>query len=122
MHYAILYSIKEHLNHSEYLEDTTMTSRHYSEERLIREALIKKIGIGHKVAEFTVDRGHKDGAEIHVITSTAIIVIFNYRTHKLVTKLIARPNQIKRYYKDGNAPAELIEIARDHQRKGYNNY
>lgn len=99
-----------------------MTSRHYSEERLIREALIKKIGIGHKVAEFTVDRGHKDGAEIHVITSTAIIVIFNYRTHKLVTKLIARPNQIKRYYKDGNAPAELIEIARDHQRKGYNNY
>ena len=122
MHYAILYSIKEHLNHSEHLEDTAMTSRHYSEERLIREALIKKIGIGHKVAEFTVDRGHKDGAEIHVITSTAIIVIFNYRTHKLVTKLIARPNQIKRYYKDGNAPAELIEIARDHQRKGYNNY
>lgn len=98
-----------------------MTSAHWKNERLIREELIKRIGIGKKVAEFVVDRGHKNGAERHVITTTGIIVIFNARTNKLVTMLIARPNQIRRYYEDGRAPAEVIEIAKEHQAMGYNN-
>ena len=72
-----------------------MTSEHYSTERESRECQINfGIGVGHVVDDFVINRGHKDGPEIHILTSTGIIVIKNYYTHKIVTKLIARPQQI----------------------------
>ncbi len=89
-----------------------MKSRHYQNDRRGREERIKKnIGYGIVIARFLVDRGHANGAEIHELTDTAIINIYNERTHKLVTKLIARPGQIRRYYKDGNAPKEVLDRA-----------
>lgn len=94
-----------------------MTSRHYNRDRIIREKLIKEIGLGKEIATVRVDRGHKDGAELHTITTTGIIIIRNERTHKMVTKLIARPNQIKRY---GINDKKVLEIAREHQTLGYN--
>lgn len=98
-----------------------MTSRHYTTDRQTRENLISNvIGIGVEVATFVVDKGHPNGPERHVITDTGIIIVYNNRTNKLVTKLIARPNQIKRYYKNDNAPTELVELAYQHMRLGYN--
>ena len=94
-----------------------MTSRHYNRDRLSREKLIKKIELGKEIATFTVDKGHPMGAELQTITSTGIIIIRNQKTNKMVTKLIARPNQIKRY---GIEDKKLIEIARKHQTLGYN--
>lgn len=44
---------------------------------------------------FVVDRGHPNGPEIHSVTDTGIIVVHNQRTGKMVTKLIARPGQVK---------------------------
>ena len=96
-----------------------MTSKHFAEDRQEREAIINLIGAGNPVARFTVDRGHKNGPEIHEITDTAIINIYNKRSHKLVTKLIARPGQIRRYY-NGNAPQEILEKAFENMKKGYN--
>lgn len=93
-----------------------MISIHYLTERGQREALIQKIGIGTIVKSVVVDRGHVNGAEIHNITSTGIIIIQNQQTKKVVTKIIARPGQIKRYY-NNNAPEELIAIASEHQKK-----
>ena len=49
-----------------------MTSKHYTEDRQAREEIIKKIGTGEVVASFRVDRGHRNGAEIHKITNTGI--------------------------------------------------
>lgn len=100
-----------------------MTSRHYGEERTSREYLIDfGIGLGHVVNDFVINRGHKDGPEIHILTSTGIIIVENYYTKKVVTKLIARPHQIKRYYDNigESAPAWLIAIARQHNSLGYN--
>ena len=94
-----------------------MTSRHYNRDRIRREELIKEIGLGKEITTVRVDRGHKDGAELHTITTTGIIIIRNERTHKMVTKLIARPNQIKRY---GINDKKVLEIAREHQTLGYN--
>ena len=54
-----------------------MTSRHYNRDRVAREKLIKKIGLGKEIATFTVDKGHPMGAELHTITSTGIIIIRN---------------------------------------------
>ncbi len=86
-------------------------SYHYNKERSERERHIREIGYGKAVASFVIDRGHENGPEIHEITDTGIINIYNQITKKLVTKLIARPAQIKRYF-NGNAPQAVVERAR----------
>jgi len=96
-----------------------MTSKHYSTDRQERENLIAKIGQGEIIKRVVVDRGHRNGAEIHEISNTGIITIRNQKTKKLITKLIARPGQIRRYY-EGNAPYYLIKIAKNNQELGYN--
>lgn len=80
------------------------------------------IGIGKQVTSFVVDKHHKNGPEIHTITTTGLIVIRNYFTKKLVTILIARPGQIHRYYAERRmkTPKELMEIAHKHEELGYN--
>lgn len=56
------------------------------------------IGRGRIIDTFRWDKGHPNGAELHYITDTGIIIIRNERTLKYVTMLIARPQQIRRYY------------------------
>ncbi len=97
-----------------------MTSQHYTNDRERREALIQMIGYGEIIKTVEIDRGHRNGPEIHKVSTTGIVTIYNKRSGVMITKLIARPNQIRRYFEGGNAPAELLNIARDHQRLGYN--
>lgn len=97
------------------------TSIHYCEDRQTRESNIRRIGQGRVVDKFVVDRGHKNGAELHCITENAIILVYNQRTMKLVTKMIARPGQIRRYYENGDAPEYIIKAAREHVKQGLNN-
>lgn len=100
-----------------------MTSKHYTNDRKRREEIIKEIGYGRTVKSVVIDRGHRNGAEIHEISNTGIITIYNERTGKMITKLIARPSQITRYYNENEkVPSFLIEIAREHQKKGYNKF
>ena len=102
--------------------DKTMTqSRHYTEDRKAREELINKIGTGKAIATVRVDRGHRNGAELHTITTTGIIIIRNERTHKMITKLIARPGQVRRYFTEITEEVQkVINIAREHQLANYN--
>ena len=98
-----------------------MTSNHWVRDRKERAKLIKRIGLGNTIKEVEVDRHHKNGPEIHRISDTGIITIFNKRTKKMITQLIARPGQIKRYFTNNeNIPAGLLDIARQHQRLNYN--
>ena len=98
-----------------------MTSNHYISDRQARENLIAEIGYGTTIKSVVVDRNHPNGPEIHEISTTGIITIYNQRTHKIVTKLIARPGQIRRYYKENEIiPIELLELAREHQKMAYN--
>ena len=96
-------------------------SRHYTEDRQAREALINMIGTGEAIATVRVDKGHRNGAELHTITTTGIIIIRNERTHKMITKLIARPGQIRRYFTEITEDIQkVIDIAREHQLMKYN--
>lgn len=98
-----------------------MTSKHYMMDREARENLIKEIGYGETIKTVIVDREHKNGPEIHEISNTGIVTIYNARTKKMITKLIARPGQIRRYYKEDEIiPAELLKIAKKHQEARYN--
>lgn len=80
------------------------------------------IGIGKPVKSFYWDKGHPNGPEIHTVTDTGIIIIRNYNTNKYITTLIARPQQIKRYYESVGqvAPNSILKLCEEHQRKGYN--
>lgn len=98
-----------------------MTSRHYTNDRQKREEIIKKIGYGKIIKSVVIDRGHKNGPEIHNLSDTGIITIQNQRTKKMITKLIARPGQIKRYYKENEIiPIGLLNLAREHQKLALN--
>lgn len=98
-----------------------MTSRHWNADREQRDRVIKMIGEGTPVKTVVIDRGHKNGPEIHVVTSTAIVVIYNQRSGKMITKLVARPAQIARYYKENETvPANLLKLAKEHKRLNLN--
>ena len=100
-----------------------MDTMHYNNDKEVRRNTIEKyIGWGTDIFSAELDRGHKNGSEIHVVTDTAIIKIYNARTCKHVTDLIARPNQIKRVYhaKGQYAPRWLLDIAYENQNRGFN--
>lgn len=104
-----------------------MTSKHYKKQRYKRERIIKKYlnNDGHIVDGFIVDRGHPMGAECHSITDNGVIVIHNIESGKLITKLVAREGQIKRYYEhtDRERPQEyehILYLTRWHESLGYN--
>lgn len=81
-------------------------------ERLIFEESAKVIKIA------VVDKGHKNGNEIHIIYNNGIVKIYNERTHKFITVLIARVPQIERYnVKVTKAMRKKIEA---HIARGYN--
>ena len=69
----------------------TRSKRAQIAQRLISEerAKVYKIAI--------VNKGHKNGNEIHVIYNNGVIKVYNANTHKYITVLIAREAQIERY-------------------------
>ena len=101
-----------------------MVSKHYKNKRYKREKFINRHlhGDGKVIDSFFVDKGHIKGAERHEITENGVILIYNAASNKLVTKLVARPQQIKRYYKGiGREPPQwLIYLAQYHESLNYN--
>lgn len=97
---------------------------HYKKDRFNRgKTVYNELPKDYAIKGFYVDRNHPHGAEIHWICSNGIILIANARTKRLVTKLIARPAQITRYYKACNlyAPKWLLCKCREHEKRGLNN-
>ena len=82
-------------------------------ERLIIEESAKVLKIA------VVNKGHENGEEIHVVYNNGVVKIYNERTHKFITVLIARVPQVERYnIKVTKTMRNKIE---SHVAKGYNN-
>ena len=81
-------------------------------QRLITEeqAKVYKIAI--------VDKGHKNGKEVHVIYNNGVIKVYNANTHKYITILIAREAQIERY--NVKLTKTMKNKIKNHIAKGYN--
>ena len=60
-------------------------------ERLIIEESAKVVKIA------IVNKGHKNGNEVHLVYNNGVVKVYNERTRKFVTVLIARVPQIERY-------------------------
>ena len=91
----------------------TRSKRLQIAERLIIEESAKVIKIA------VVNKGHKNGNEIHVVFNNGIIKVYNARTHKFITVLIARVPQVERY--KIKVTKTMRNKIKSHIAKGYNN-
>ena len=96
---------------------------HYKTARRRRHDFISSnIGAGNIIDEFVVDRGHRNGEEIHSVTDTGLIIVKNKMTNKIITELVARPEQLRRlYHSEGREPPKsLLRLAYQHNASKYN--
>lgn len=116
-------SIEEYertLSLSEILDKQTL---HISKNRIFRFNKALELNDNSEINKsFFVDKRHPNGPEIHNVSEKGIIFIINAKTKKLVTILIARPNQIKRLYMACNlkVPHKIIQYSINNVNKGYN--
>lgn len=88
-------------------------------DRKRREALIQMVGDGELYDEFWIYNPKYDEYLKHQITTTGIIIL-KTMNDKVVTKYLARPGQIKRYYPYGDYPQDIVNLAIEYKKKGYN--
>ena len=82
-------------------------------ERLIIEEPAKVVKIA------VVNKGHKNGNEIHLVYNNGVVKIYNANSRKFITVLIARVPQIERYkVKVTKTMRKKINL---HIKNGYNN-
>ena len=81
-------------------------------ERLITEESAKVVRIA------VVNKGHKNGNEIHLVYNNGIVKVYNERTRKFITVLIARVPQIERY--KIKVTKTMRNKIKSHIAKGYN--
>ena len=81
-------------------------------ERLIIEESAKVLKIA------LVDKGHKNGNEIHIIYNNGVIKVYNERTRKFITVLIARVPQVERY--KVKITKTMRNKIKSHIKQGYN--
>lgn len=82
-------------------------------ERLIIEECAKVVKIA------VVNKGHKNGNEIHVVYNNGVVKIYNERTGKFITVLIARVPQVERYRT--KVTKTMRNKIKSHIKQGYNN-
>ena len=81
-------------------------------ERLIIEECAKVVKIA------VVNKGHKNGNEIHLVYNNGVVKIYNQNTRKFITVLIARVPQIERY--KIKITKTMRNKIKSHVKQGYN--
>ena len=82
-------------------------------ERLIIEEHAKVIKIA------VVNKGHRNGQEIHIVYNNGIVKVYNANTRRFITVLIARVPQIERH--KIKVTKTMRNKIKSHIEQGYNN-
>lgn len=103
--------------------DTQFVTKHVA-ERISRLDEYIRLGLDTNdyITGFEVDKGHTNGNEYHLITTTGLIKVYNKHSAKLITILGARGGQIYRYFAALNIPLtsqvnELISMCYERERQ-----
>lgn len=113
-------TIKPYTKSVTLLIDHSHHSRHFQRDRLTRYHKILSVEKFPVIdSAFLVDKNHDKGKEIHCVSTHGIIYIYNQNSRKLVTMIIARPNQIKRLYEScgKNIPEIILQEAKKNNTK-----
>ena len=81
-------------------------------ERLIIEESAKVVKIA------IVNKGHKNGNEIHIVYNNGVVKVYNENTRKFITVLIARVPQVERY--KIKVTRTMRNKIKSHIKQGYN--
>ena len=81
-------------------------------ERLIIEESAKVVKIA------VVNKGHENGNEVHLVYNNGVVKVYNERTKKFITVLIARVPQVERY--NIRVTKTMKHKIESHIAKGYN--
>lgn len=95
-------------------------TEHFNGERRYR---LKHLDLSAKPVDgfiAIIDKHHINGAEVHALYDDGSIRIYNYNTKKLITVLIARPNQAKRLNPEVQLPEEIYNICYRNMKNKYN--
>ena len=65
--------------------DLTNLTKHIGQRKNRLESYFKLKEVGSVYDSFIVDKNHENGDEVHVITSTGFIMVFNLKTKKFIT-------------------------------------
>lgn len=80
-------------------------TQHLINNRMVRLNTTLQVNENAEVDKcFLVDKCHKNGKELHFVTSNGCIFIFNENSMKFITTYMARPNQVARLYKWSGLP------------------
>ena len=120
--------LTNHINH-----EFTAFTKHFANERTSRQAIIDRIGgDGNHIAVIYWNRGHRDGAEFHILTDNGIIIVENAKSGRLVTKKLTRIGQIRqlvgrydqlnhRVFNMSSVPKKTLLRCRFYAEQGFNN-
>ena len=101
---------------------TLFETKHYSNDRIARKELINHLGgIGIGLYSWLVI-DNKNRQQTHTLTNNGMIVISNLK-NEIVTILIARPNQIRRYFEELPKGLErMVEEAMKRKKFNFNDF
>jgi hypothetical protein len=106
------------MNHKRYVPKENEYTYHSIERNNRLEIVdkLKKKEPHEVIKSFYVDKNHENGCEIHNVLENGVIEIYNAKSEKFITTLIARPAQISRYYEAVNkkAPNNVLNYAKKH--------
>ena len=103
----------------------SINSAHLIEDRASR---MENVDVNATVVDgfvAVVDRGHKNGYEIHALFSDGTIRIYNFTSHRFITILFARPGQASRIMDKRlgkELPGDILRICLNNLRSGKNNW
>ena len=94
--------------------DISNITNHINFRKSRIDEYLKVKGIGSVYDSFIVDKGHLNGDEIHIITTTGYIMVYNLNSTKFITMLHARPGQLNRYYSGLGevVPFEIVKMGK----------
>lgn len=95
---------------------------HYKNDRREREDfIVNVIGLGEVLFEVEEKSRIEGKADtIAKISNTDILTICEKGTDRIITRKIARPNQLRKLLGEENVPTELMKLAIKYKRLGYN--